>query len=57
MTKPELTEQARRFVETARALDADESEAAFKAKLVNIARHRPQDEARPAKPLKEQSPL
>jgi hypothetical protein len=33
-----------RFIETARALGADEDKATFKAKLAVIARHKPRDE-------------
>jgi hypothetical protein len=40
--------QANKFVETARKLEADEDEAAFKAKLAQIARAKPQD-TEPAK--------
>lgn len=36
--------QRSRFMETARALGADEDEAAFKAKLAVIARQKPKDE-------------
>jgi hypothetical protein len=39
--------QAERFIETARALGADEDEAAFKAKLAQIARAAPKDEPKP----------
>jgi hypothetical protein len=41
-----------RFVATARALECDEDEAAFKAKLAVIARQKPVD-AKPRKPKKE----
>ena len=41
--------QSQRFVEAARALSADEDEAAFKAKLRVIARQKPKDEAKPPK--------
>ena len=34
-------EQHDRFIETARAIGADEDEATFKAKLAVIARHKP----------------
>ena len=33
--------EEKRFIETARALGADEDEAAFKQKLAVIARHKP----------------
>ncbi len=36
--------QRERFIETARALGADEDEAAFKAKLAVIARQKPKPE-------------
>ena len=35
--------QSRRFIETARALDCDEDECAFKAKLAVIVRQNPKD--------------
>ena len=35
--------QRDRFIETARAIGADEDEVAFKAKLAVIARQRPKD--------------
>jgi len=38
--------QSNRFLETARALGCDEDEAAFKKKLVRIARQKPKDEPR-----------
>ena len=41
MVEQKRTEQSARFIETARALGADEDEAAFKAKLAVIARHKP----------------
>lgn len=41
--------QSVKFTETARALGADESEAAFKAKLAVIARQAPKDEPEPKK--------
>ena len=41
-------DQRQRFIETARALGADEDEAAFKEKLAVIARQVPKDEAPPA---------
>ena len=37
----DISPQRDRFIETARALGADEDEAAFKAKLAVIARHKP----------------
>lgn len=40
-------EQAERFKATARALEADESEAAFRAKLAVIARQQPKDAPEP----------
>lgn len=36
--------QATRFTETARAIGADEDEAAFRAKLAVVARHKPKGE-------------
>ena len=36
--------QRDRFIEAARQLGADEDEAAFKAKLAQIARQKPKDE-------------
>jgi hypothetical protein len=48
--------QADRFTETARALGADEDEAAFRAKLVAIARQKPKD-ALPAPPVKAAKPV
>lgn len=41
------TEQHARFVETARKLGCDESEAAFDEKLKVIARHKPKNELDP----------
>lgn len=50
-SKPDSREsQLDRFRETARALGADEDEAAFKEKLAVIARQKPKDE--PAKPVR-----
>jgi len=37
-------QQSARFIKTARQLGADEDEAAFKAKLVQIARQKPKGE-------------
>ena len=42
------TEQSARFIEAARQVGADEDEAAFKAKLAQIARVKTED-AEPAK--------
>jgi hypothetical protein len=42
-TKTEGRSQSDRFIETARALECDEDEAAFKAKLAVIARQKPKD--------------
>jgi len=39
--------QARKFAETARALGADEDEAAFRAKLAVIARQKPKNASPP----------
>ena len=36
--------QAERFIEAARQLGADEDEAAFKAKLAQIARQKPKED-------------
>ena len=47
--------QRARFTETARALGADEDEAAFKEKLAVIARQKPKDEPAPAKPKKQKA--
>jgi len=41
--KPGSEAQRCRFIETARALGADEDEATFKAKLGVIARQKPKD--------------
>ena len=41
------TSQSQRFAETARAIGADEDEAAFKAKLAVIARQKPKTEPEP----------
>jgi hypothetical protein len=38
--------QSERFKEAARSLGADENEAAFKAKLAVIARHKPKPEVK-----------
>jgi hypothetical protein len=46
--------QRDRFIETARALGADEGETAFKAKLAVIARHKPKD-AKPVRDKKDES--
>ncbi len=45
----DISPQADRFIETARALGADEDEAAFKAKLGVIARQKPKDEPKAPK--------
>jgi hypothetical protein len=44
--------QLDRFIETARALECDEDEAAFKAKLAVIARQKPKDEPKRTKTRK-----
>lgn len=46
---PGTTSQRDRFIETARALGADEDETAFKAKLAVIARQKPKDVPEPPK--------
>ena len=43
MPKQPDTQQSARFIEAARQLGADEDEAAFKAKLAQIARQKPVD--------------
>ena len=43
-------DQFDRFLETARALGCDESEAGFDEKLKVIARRKPKDEPKPMKP-------
>ena len=43
-------DQIERFRETARAIGADENEAAFKAKLAVIARHKPKEGPNLSKP-------
>lgn len=48
--------QAERFKQTARALGADEDEAAFRAKLAVIARQKPRDEAVPTPSEKTTAP-
>jgi hypothetical protein len=48
-TKSGSSTQRERFIETARALECDEDEAAFKAKLAVIARQKPK-QAKPAPP-------
>lgn len=45
-------DQRARFTETARALGADEDEAAFKAKLAVIARQKLKNESPIPKPIK-----
>lgn len=45
MAKAPDPEQHARFVETARALECDESEEAFDEKLKVIARHKPKPSA------------
>lgn len=47
------TTQRSQFIETARAIGANEDEAAFKAKLAVIARQKPKDEANPPEPDKQ----
>jgi len=47
--KPLSRPQRERFIEAARSLGADEDEAAFKAKLAQIARHKPKDAPEPPK--------
>lgn len=49
-TKPDNSEQSARFKETARALGSDEDEAAFKAKLAEIARQKPAPDTEAPKP-------
>jgi aminoglycoside/choline kinase family phosphotransferase len=49
---PAAKTQVDRFMETARALGADEDEAAFKAKLGVIARQKPREEIAPVRPPK-----
>lgn len=44
MTQPKANDQHACFIETARALGCDESEAAFDEKLKVIARHKPKAE-------------
>jgi len=39
--KPKLSDQSRRFIETARELGCDEDEAAFEEKLKKIATAKP----------------
>ncbi len=47
-------EQRDRFIQAARQLGADEDEAAFKAKLAQIARQKPKEDVPPApEPLEE----
>lgn len=49
--------QSDRFIEAARQLGADEDEAAFKAKLAQIARQKPKgDVPEPLKPPKDRKP-
>lgn len=47
--------QRERFTETARALGADEDEAAFKEKLRVIARQKPKDGPKNPRPIKDSS--
>ncbi len=47
-----VSEQHARFIETARALGCDEDEAAFDEKLKAIARQKPKNDAKRAKPTK-----
>lgn len=42
--------QSQRFIETARGLGCDEDEAAFRQRLRVIARQKPKDEPKSAKP-------
>ena len=42
-------DQSQQFINTARALGADEDEVAFKAKLAAIARQKPAPDAKPTK--------
>ena len=49
---PAKSSQRERFIDTARALGADEDEAAFKVKLAVIARQKPKDEPEPPKARK-----
>ena len=43
-------DQRARFTETARAVGADDDEAAFRAKLATVARHKPKGEVPAAPP-------
>lgn len=52
MPPEERRDQRERFEEAARALGADEDEAAFRAKLAAIARQKPKDDPKPAAPPK-----
>jgi hypothetical protein len=45
----QIRPQSDRFIETARATECDEDEAAFKAKLRVIARQKLKDEPKPKK--------
>ena len=47
--------QVSRFIETARALGCDESEAAFDKKLKVIARHKPAAEPKTPKPSRKET--
>ena len=49
MTNRDDKLQIDRFIETARALECDEDEAAFKAKLAVIARQKPKDDGKTGK--------
>jgi hypothetical protein len=44
----ERAAQSARFIETARALDADEDETSFKAKLAVIAKQKPKVDREPS---------
>ena len=48
--KPKDEGQRARFIDAARRINADEDEAAFRAKLAVIARQKPKDEPKPEKP-------
>ena len=56
--KPDPNAQRQHFIETARAIGANEDEAAFKEKLARIARQKPKDEPAPtpAKPRARRKP-
>lgn len=47
--------QSRRFIEAARELGCDESEANFEAALKQVARHKPPSDAKPTSKAKPKS--